>query len=60
LTEPVQTQQKICSCPHCPCIFVNEMDLFLHTEAFGEDPQQHLEKWKKTHRQIEYGYGEGE
>jgi hypothetical protein len=36
------------------------MDLFLHTEAFGEDPQQHLEKWKKTHRQIEYGYSEGE
>lgn len=56
MTEPMQPQ-PIYKCDFCPCIFCTEKDLFLHMEAFGVEGVQHLEKWKRTHANLEGHYG---
>ena len=43
-----------------PCIFCTEKDLFMHMEAFSVEGVQHLEKWKRTHANLEGHYGEEE
>jgi hypothetical protein len=57
--EPPQPQ-PIFKCDFCPCIFCTEKDLFMHMEAFGVEAAQHLEKWKRTHANLEGHYGEEE
>lgn len=46
--------QKTYDYPYCGCIFFTSMDLYLHTEAFGEGPD-HAAKVKHLHEKLEWG-----
>lgn len=55
-----QMPPDLFKCPFCPCITATEKDLNTHIAAFGTDPATHFAKYKKTHRDLEWGYSDYE
>ena len=45
-------------CPHCPCIFLTQVDLQKHITSFGTNNNMHEYAFKKTHGKLEHGYSD--
>jgi uncharacterized C2H2 Zn-finger protein len=56
--EAGETEQNLCRCPYCSCVFFSRADLDRHLAAFGNSKEQHEEAHRRTHGSVEYGSAE--
>lgn len=42
-------------CPFCPCIFLTQADLQKHLDCMGNNREEHLDLYRRTHGRIEHG-----
>ena len=47
-------------CPFCPCVFLTQADLQRHLECMGDQKDEHLDFYRRTHGRIEHGGGNAE
>ena len=46
---------KFLRCPYCPCIFITEADLQKHMDCMGQNREEHIDCYGRTHARIERG-----
>ena len=54
LSEDDNLKQYL-KCPFCPCIFLTEADLQKHLNCMGNQREEHLDCYRRTHGRIEHG-----
>ena len=53
--EHGEFEESFYKCPFCPCTFSTKADLEKHMATFGNEREQHLDAYRRTHGRVEHG-----